>query len=124
MSIVLEFLSTLVISISEVTCWFNISKNKKNTINIKNIFLILLLTVSNIISYHYTNHFIKSVSILIIAVIICKFIMNNSIKQCLITTFLCEIIVIIVETFLVMVAYNFFKTNILQQFLIYLFQFL
>lgn len=112
MSLVLEFLSTFVVSFCEILSWHNISKEKLNLKNWKFFVSIVVLTIINIMNYHFMNNFVKGVGIMIAAIIFCKIILEKDLKDCIILSFLGELLVVISEAILCILLTILFKLTI------------
>ena len=108
MSILLEFCSAFILVFFEISSWYNIIKKKIELHDYKIYILTIILALFQIINYHFSSGFIKSIGILITFIIACKLIFNKSLKNCFIISFLCEFTVIFAETLIVMIAYSLF----------------
>ena len=104
MIILVEFISALIISISELLFWKNVSTKKLKLSFNKFVIAVFALTMFNIINYHFTSIFFKGIGIVLIATLISKIILKKTIRESIITIFICEIIVILLEAIYVMLA--------------------
>lgn len=111
MSLLFEFISTFIVSLSEVIAWKNIVSNCEIK-KYKYYFFPLILTVLNMINYHFMSDFIKAVGIIAIAIIICRLMLNISIKRAIIVTFICEMLVIISEAIFALFLALIFKMEL------------
>lgn len=111
MSILLELISTLIISIGEVLAWYNICKKKINILKPFNILLLIILTILNFLNYKYLNNFFKGVGTIVISAFISKVILNIKLKDSIILSFIEEFMVIISEALIVIIISFFFNLD-------------
>lgn len=110
MSLILEFISTFLITIIQVFCWYKMLDTIRYP---KKIFLIgiIILSLISLINYNINNSYLKIISIMIVAVLFCKLFFKQQIKNCLVVVTITEIFVILLDGLFGIIIFIIFNEN-------------
>ena len=111
MSLIIEIISTIILSIGEISSLYNLSKTKPKKRGLGTYLIIMFMVVIQIINYHYIIGIIKSIIIVLMFFLICFVFMKKNIKESLVISFITEMLIIILETLLLIVLNIIFKIN-------------
>ena len=108
---IVALLGTIILTVSQVYSWFNISKTKikfnENKMYIKILVLILLI----FINHNFGIRFIRAFSTIFIAIVFCKIILKLDLKRTILLTFLSQLIIMVSEAIIAGIIVFVFQVN-------------
>lgn len=95
--VLLDFLCALFLTASQVYAWYKISNEKYEVLHLKNIFLIILLTLFSMLNFKNINPFIKTSTMIFAALFFCKILLNKPLKDTIIIIAINYLLLIVSE---------------------------
>ncbi len=108
---VLWIISALFLSYAQIYAWHKISNKESKIINIKNLLVSITLASFSIINFYNINPFIKSSTMIIVAIISCKILLNKSLKDSIIIVGINYLLLILGDALFGIIIIIMTKTN-------------
>lgn len=111
MNLFLDFIGNLILSITQLLVWVNISNTDNNIFNIKVLIKVIILSLLITFNHLYLFDFLRGFLTIMLAIIFCKNILKLHLKNAIILSFISQLIVIISEALLVIIFNLVFKID-------------
>ncbi len=112
MKVLIEFMTTFLLTTIQVYAWYKIVGDEKFRISIYNILAIVVLSIYSIINFNYIDELLKPVFMFIVALLCCKMLLKRNFITCFIVVFCQYILIIIFEAIIISVFLCFFGNDV------------
>lgn len=112
MSVLLNFLGNSLLSFAQVLVWYNIMQIKIPYKDKKFYIQVVLLSIATFLFSNYLDASINGIGIMLLSIVFCKIIIRERIKNCVIVSFMEELLLILAEALFAIVATTIFNINI------------